>query len=160
MKNLLRALLFVALTLVATAQDQKPGGFALDRLAWLAGDWRMERAGRVVDEHWMAPAGGAMLGMSRTVAKGKMLEHEYVQIREGPGGDLYYVAQPSKQKEATFKVVAQTDTEVVFENKEHDFPQVIGYRLNADGSVLAWIEGPKADGTTRRVEYAYRRPKP
>ncbi len=53
--------------------------------------------------------------------------------------------------------MAQTDTEVVFENKEHDFPQVIGYRLNPDGSLLAWIEGPRSDGTTRRVEYAYQR---
>lgn len=155
-----RLLLALIFPLAVFAQEQKPAGFALDRLAWLAGDWRMERAGRVVDEHWMAPAGGVMLGVSRTVAKGKVVEHEFLQIREGPGGDLFYVALPAKQKEATFKVMAQTETEVVFENKEHDFPQVIGYRLNPDGSVLAWIEGPKADGTTRRVEYAYRRPKP
>lgn len=148
------------LTVTLAAQETAVIAPSLERLRWLAGDWRMERAGRVVDEHWMAPAGGVMLGMSRTVAKGKVLEHEYVQIREGPGGDLFYVALPAKQKEATFKVVSQADTEVVFENKEHDFPQVIGYRLNPDGSVLAWIEGPKSDGTTRRVEYAYRRPKP
>ncbi|MDQ5979676.1 MAG: hypothetical protein QG602_2651 [Verrucomicrobiota bacterium] len=157
MKSLLRTFLFAALALVATAQEQKPGGFALDRLAWLAGDWRLERAGRVTDEQWMAPAGGVMLGMSRTVAKGKVAEHEFLQLREGPGGDLFYVALPARQKEATFKAVTQTENEVVFENKEHDFPQVIGYRLNADGSLLAWIEGPRADGTTRRVEYPYRR---
>ncbi|RXK56266.1 hypothetical protein ESB00_10440 [Oleiharenicola lentus] len=153
----MRLLLALLLPLAAFAQEQKPSGFALDRLAWLAGSWRMERAGRVTDEQWMAPAGGVMLGMSRTVAKGKVVEHEFLQIRSGPGGELYYVALPARQKEATFKVATQSETEVVFENKEHDFPQVIGYRLNADGSLLAWIEGPRADGTTRRVEYAYRR---
>ncbi len=157
--GLITALGFVLLT-VASGQEQKPGGFALDRLAWIAGNWRLERAGRVTDEQWMAPAGGVMLGMSRTVAKGRVVEHEFLQIREGPGGDLFYVALPARQKEATFKAVTQTETEVVFENKEHDFPQVIGYRLNADGSLLAWIEGPRSDGTTRRVEYAYRRPAP
>ena len=130
---------------------------SLGRLDWLAGDWRMERAGRVVDEHWMAPAGGVMLGMSREVARGKVVAHEFTQIREGPGGELFFVALPSRQKEATFKVLSQTNTETVFENKEHDFPQTIGYRLNPDGTVLAWIEGPRSDGTTRRIEYAYKR---
>lgn len=153
MRRLLIALL---LPVAAFAQETKAPA-SIERLAWLAGDWRMEKAGRVIDEHWMAPAGGVMLGMSRTVAKGKVVESEFIQIRVGPGGDLFYVALPSRQKEAAFKLVAQSDTEVVFENKEHDFPQTIGYRLNADGSLLAWIEGPRADGTTKRVEYAYRR---
>lgn len=145
------------LTTTLVAQETTVLTPSLERLRWLAGDWRMERAGRVVDEHWMAPSGGVMLGMSRTVAKGKMVEYEFTQIREGPGGDLFYVAMPARQKEAAFKALSQTDTEIVFENKDHDFPQIIGYRLNSDGTVLAWIEGPRSDGTTRRVEYAYKR---
>lgn len=158
MKAFRSALLLISLGWAgATAQVPAPVVATINRLGWLAGDWRMERAGRVVDEHWMAPAGGVMLGMSRTVAKGKVVEHEFVQIREGPGGELFFVALPSRQKEATFKALSQTDTETVFENKEHDFPQTIGYRLNPDGTVLAWIEGPRADGTTRRVEFAYKR---
>jgi len=148
------ALLF---PLVVLAQQPPPPMATVAKLAWLAGSWRLERNGRVVEEQWMAPAGGVMLGMSRTVAKGKVVEHEFVQIREGPDGGLFYIALPSRQKEATFKLATQTDTEVVFENKDHDFPQVIGYRLNPDGSLLAWIEGPRSDGTTRRVEYLYQR---
>lgn len=151
------ALLFPA---AVFAQEQKPAPASLARLGWLAGQWRLERNGRVVDEHWMAPAGGVMLGMSRTVAKGKVTESEFLQVREGPGGELFYVALPARQKEAAFRLAAQTDTEVIFENKEHDFPQIIGYRLNADGSLLAWIEGPRADGATRRVEYPYQRVRP
>lgn len=142
------------------AQEAKPAPATMDRLAWLAGNWRLEKSGRVTDEQWMAPAAGVMLGMSRTVAKGRVVEQEFIQIREGPGGDLFYIALPSRQKEATFKLLSQTDTGVVFENKEHDFPQTIGYRLNPDGSLLAWIEGPRADGTTRRIEFAYQRLKP
>ena len=48
------------------------------KLAWLAGHWRLEKGGRVIDEHWMAPAGGVMLGMERTVYKGKEIEHEFL----------------------------------------------------------------------------------
>lgn len=156
----MRVLSFVlALLLPAAvfAQDQKAAPASLARLAWLAGSWRMEKAGRIVDEHWMAPAGGVMLGMARTVAKGKVVEHEFTQIREGPGGELFFIAQPARQKEAAFKLVAQTDTDVVFENKEHDFPQTIHYSLRTEGTLLAAIEGPKADGTTRRIEFLYRR---
>ncbi len=127
------------------------------KLSWLAGPWRLEKAGRVTEEHWMAPAGGVMLGMARTVFKGRVVSYEFNQIREGPGGELYFVAQPLGQKEAAFKVVSLTDTEVVFENKEHDFPQTISYRLNPDGTMLAYIEGPGPDGTTKRIEYPYQR---
>lgn len=156
-KLIRRGMLALLIPVFAFAQDPKATPASLARLAWLAGNWRMEKGGRVMDEQWMAPAGGVMLGMARTVAKGKVIEYEFTQIREGPGGELFYVAQPAKQKEAAFKVVAQTETDVVFENKEHDFPQTIAYSLRADGTMLAYIEGPKADGTTRRVEYAYRR---
>jgi hypothetical protein len=149
-------LLALLLPAVVPAQEGKPVA-AIERLGWLAGSWRMEKAGRVTDEQWMAPAGGVMLGMSRTVAKGRVVEHEFVQIRVGPGNELFYVARPSGQPEATFKAASQTDAEIIFENREHDFPQVIGYRLQSDGTVLAWIEGVRPDGTTRRVEYAYRR---
>jgi hypothetical protein len=133
---------------------------SVSRIGWLAGHWRMEKAGRVLDEQWMAPAGGVMLGMARTVAKGKTLENEFLQIREGPGGELYYIAQPSGQKETAFRLTSLAETEVVFENKEHDFPQRISYRQNSDGTLLASIEGPGKDGTTKRIEYPYRRVQP
>ena len=127
------------------------------KLAWLAGHWRLEKGGRVIDEYWMAPAGGVMLGMGRTVSKGRELEHEFLQIREGPGGELYYVALPSGQKEASFKLVSLTAKEVVFENKEHDFPQTIGYSVGPDDTMLAYIEGPAPNGETKRIEFSYKK---
>lgn len=155
-RALLPALL---LSWAAQAQEPKPATVAIEKLGWLAGSWRMERAGRVVEEQWMAPAAGVMLGMSRTVAKGRVVEHEFIQIRVGPGGDLFFIAQPSGQKEATFQHTALTDNEVVFENPNHDFPKKITYTRKADGSLLAAIEGPRDDGTIRRIEFAYQRVK-
>ena len=130
---------------------------AITKLAWLAGRWRLEQGGRVIDEQWMAPAAGVMLGMARTVVKGKVVEHEFVQIREGPGGDLFCIAQPSGQKEAAFQLKSLSDTEAVFENPQHDYPQKISYTLKADGSLLAALEGPGPDGQLKCVEHPYRR---
>src|SRR6478609_10381066 len=138
----------------AKAKDGKPAPSPqLDKLTWLAGSWRMEKAGRVVEEQWMAPAGGSMMGMSRTVAKSRVVDYEFMQIREGPGGTLFFVAEPSGQKEAAFQLLTLSDNEVIFENREHDFPQRILYTRLTDGSVLAAIEGPEeAGGQRKRVE--------
>ena len=123
-------------------------------LAWLAGCWRLETASRVVDEQWMAPAGGGMLGMSRTVAKGRIAEHEFIQIRV-QDGRLVYIAQPSTQATTTFTAVSATDRDVVFENLAHDFPQRVIYRKGEGGATLqARIEGLR-DGQLRGIDFPY-----
>ena len=148
-------------TMAADKPKPKPAPPAtLPKLAWLAGTWRQEKLGRVTDEQWLVPAGGLMLGASRTVSKGHVLDFEFLQIREGPGGELFYVAQPAGQKETAFRLQAMADHAVAFENKEHDFPQVIAYALQPDGSLRATIEGPAPNGTTRRIEIDYRRMDP
>ena len=126
----------------------------LDRLAWLQGCWEFTAPGRTVQENWTGPRDGSMLGMSRTVGGGKLLEYESILIRE-QGGRLAYEAHPSGQPTATFLSTSVGEASVLFENPQHDFPQKIGYRRDGD-SLLAWIEGP-ADGQNRRVEFPYHR---
>jgi hypothetical protein len=94
--------------------------------------------------------------MSRTVAQGRTVEYEFLLLRLDSAGDIFYVAKPSGQPEASFKLIRATATEAVFENPQHDFPQRISYTLKPDGTLLAAIEGQK-DGKTRRVEFPYQR---
>src|SRR5919109_4170150 len=105
-------------------------------LKWLAGCWQSTRSGRDINEQWMAPEGGTLLGMSRTVANGKTSEYEFLLIREGPRG-LEYVAKPSGQTEATFTSVRVSASDVVFENPTHDFPTRIIYQHQRDGGLTA-----------------------
>jgi hypothetical protein len=123
----------------------------VNTLSWLAGCWQQEGATRTVDEVWMPPLGDGMLGMSRTVSKGKIVEHEFLQIRV-QNGRLVYIAQPSGQPEATFTASTASAREVMFENPAHDFPQRILYRLQPDGSIAARIEGT-ANGKARGVDF-------
>ena len=127
----------------------------IDRLAWLAGCWQQEQAGRVIQEQWMAPLGGAMLGMSRTVGGGKTIDHEFMRI-EDQAGLLVYIAMPSGQKEASFKQTELTDTGIVFANPAHDFPQRILYRLAEPGSLMARIEGTE-NGKPGGVDFPMKR---
>jgi len=133
------------------AKTEVPGR-AIDRLGWLAGCWERAGAGRLTQEQWMEPSGGSMLGMSRTVAEGKTVAYEFVRIEEREG-ELYYIAAPSGQTEATFRQLELDDDGVVFANPDHDFPQRIRYRRNPDGSLLAQIEGERG-GKTRVVDFS------
>jgi len=130
------------------------------RLAWLAGNWRSEWNGRVVDEQWMVPGGGVMLGMVRTVVRGRMGEHEFRQIGAGPGGVLYYTARATGQTEILFQATTLSDTEVVFTNPQAEFPRTISYSLKADGTLLAVREGVEPDGQAKRTEVSYLRFQP
>jgi hypothetical protein len=97
-----------------------------------------------------------MLGVSRTTAGERTVAYEFIVLRADENGQISYVAKPSGQAEAAFKLVWVSATDVVFENLEHDFPQRISYVLQPDGSLLAAIEGTR-NGQTRRVEFPYRR---
>jgi len=132
----------------------------ITKLAWLAGNWRVVSGGRVTEEQWMVPAGGMMLGMTRGVLKGRVLEYGLLQIREGPGGMLFYVLQPAGPKGATLQQTALTEDTVVFENQLAEFPQKISYTHRSDGAVQVVSEGLGADGQSKRVEYSYQRAQP
>ena len=123
----------------------------IDDAAWLAGCWTREGNGRQYDEQWMKPAGGTMLGMSRTVSKGRTSAWEFLQLRE-EDGQVFYVAKPSNQQEARFKLTEARDGFLRFENPDHDFPKVITYTRGADGALLAQIQGPM-NGQTRTIDF-------
>lgn len=82
-----------------------------------------------ITEYWMAPAGTTMLGMGRTVRDGKTTGWEFMRI-EQRGNEFYFVSRPRENKEDTdFKMVSADEDSVMFENKEHDFPQRVIYNI-------------------------------
>ena len=127
----------------------------LDRVAWLQGCWEMASNGRTIEEQWTSPRGGVMLETGRTVRDGRLLEYEFVVLRED-GDRLAYEAHPSGQPSAVFRARDLSDARVVFENPEHDFPQRVGYERRDADTLAAWIDGT-VNGKARRVDFLYRR---
>jgi hypothetical protein len=121
-------------------------------LHWLAGCWASVDGEAGSGEQWTPPAGGTLLGVSRTVKKGRTVAYEFLQIREIEPGKLAYIAKPSGQAEATFPLKSAGEREVVFEDPEHDFPQRVIYRLGEDGALRASIEG-LSKGQLRTIEF-------
>lgn len=136
----------------AIAEGVGAAAGGVEALGWLAGCWASEGGEAGSGEQWTTPAGGTMLGVSRTVRAGRTVATEFVEIRETDGGELLYIATPSGQQRAVFKAIRSTASEVVFENPEHDFPQRILYRLGTDDRLLGRIEG-ELDGRARAVDF-------
>jgi hypothetical protein len=146
--------LLLLASIPASAQrssDPTPGSTA----GWLAGCWSLERGDRMVEESWMAPRGGVMLGMSRTTRAGRVTEHEFVLLRAA-GSLLEYRVRAGDQPEVVFRATHPSASEAVFENPAHDFPKRIGYRRVAPDSLDAWIDGG-ADGKGPKISYGYHR---
>src|SRR6266436_2543525 len=51
-------------------------------LAWMAGSWQGTAGGVEMEEHWLAPRGGEMLGLNRDVAGGRMVSFEFLRIEK------------------------------------------------------------------------------
>ncbi|HUF27488.1 MAG TPA: DUF6265 family protein [Gemmatimonadaceae bacterium] len=145
-----------ALALAAGAGAQRAQDPPMDRLRWLAGCWELQRGERVTLEMWMPPAGGLMLGASRTVVAGAVRETELLRIEGRPDG-LVYIAVPSGQRETVFTAAAVTDSGFTVANPTHDFPQRIIYRRRGADSLIARIEGPGRDGGVRGIDFPMRR---
>jgi hypothetical protein len=108
----------------------------ISELGWMSGHWQTAPGGRAqIEEHWTQPAGGSMLGMSRTVIGIRTLEFEYLRLEQRADG-IYYVAHPKGRCPGTeFKLTSVTTSGAVFENPAHDFPKRIIYRKTATGLV-------------------------
>jgi hypothetical protein len=112
-------------------------------------------AGQITDEIWLSRAGGALVGMSRTVENDTLRTWELMLIREGPNG-LAFEVTPSGQSMAVFLASTVTDTAIAFENLTRDYPQVIRYAKHGADSLTAVISG-KIHDRQRAIEFHYAR---
>ena len=137
MKTLCVITVFLVLSANTLAQTIKP---KINNLHWITGCWESNDKHELVTEQWMKPAGNSMIGMSRTVTDGKTSAYEFLRIIQ-ENSEVFYIANPSKQQETSFKLIKQSNNEAIFENPNHDFPQRIIYRLKSKTSLVARIEG-------------------
>lgn len=148
---------FASVALYRHPQDiamPEPARAAAGDMGWLAGAWvgtRGTGGATSIEERWSPPLGGAMLGVSRTVARERMRAFEFLRIVERDGG-LVYIAQPGGGTPTEFVLTELGGTRAVFENPRHDFPQRIVYELSAEGGLSASIGFAKG-GRPRRFDF-------
>jgi hypothetical protein len=115
-------------------------GGDLQTLAWMAGTWTGSDGGVEMEEHWMAPRGGSMLGLHRDTEAGRTVSFEFLRIEAGTDGIVYW-ASPKGRPATPFKLATSGDRRAVFENPGHDFPRRIIYWRDGAGALCARTEG-------------------
>lgn len=144
----------LALTAPSDARGQTAsceGG--VEALAWMAGTWRGSANGVAMEETWMAPAGGLLVGMHRDVFGPDRAFFEFLRIEE-EDGEVVYRASPRGAPPTPFRLVACGSRKAVFENPEHDYPQRIVYAREGD-RLTARIEGVDDEGRERSSEWRW-----
>lgn len=123
------------------------GGFAnasssgsIQELNWMAGQWRGDYHGAVMDAFYSEPAGQMILGQTK-ISSGDQVEffefEKIVQVND----TIELTPMPFGQIDVTFGLKEITKNRVVFENPQHDFPTRIIYELKESGDLFARIEG-------------------
>jgi hypothetical protein len=124
------------------------------QLGWLAGCWQQTTGNRIIEEQWMAPRGGLMLGQNRTVTNGKA-EFELMRIFERADSVVFAATIPG-QPIVEFASPGVVSHRITFSNPAHDFPQRVIYWREASDSLFARIEGTIA-GQQRAVDFKFQR---
>ncbi len=153
----LKPLPFLLIFLAAPAAASIP-----PPLVWLYGQWHMaEQGGRWAEEVWSPVRGeGQMLGVAHT-GKGNRTEgFEFMRIRRD-GETWVYHASPNGQPTVAFRQTGGSQDcirlpcQIVFENKENDYPKRIEYRVDRVDELTAIISG--ADPAKDRMSWTYRK---
>lgn len=147
------ASLVILLGLCEAAQGQVPS--RVDQLGWLAGCWAAVGGEPGSGEQWMAPAGGSLFGVARTLRGGATRQHEFMQLRDTPEG-IVFIALPSGQAEGRFAAEQIGPRSAVFHNPAHDFPQRVAYESPDDETLNARIEGQR-NGQPRTIRFPMKR---
>src|SRR5262245_37385599 len=133
------------------------GASRLEELGWLLGTWERESRQGTAYEVWVRLGERVQEGHGYVVKVGG----EHVPLEDlllvEMGGDIFYISKVAENAYPIgFRLTSAGAREAVFENPQHDFPKVISYRLQEDGTLLAAIEGPGGEGgQPKRVEYRF-----
>lgn len=131
-------------------------GLWFKKLHALQGTWEMKTQQGAIYEDWRLTGKKSMRGSSYKVTGGDTLLLESVSLYWDKNG-LYYVPTTENQNDGqpvTFTMSGADSNGVVFENRAHDFPKRIVYKLVSADSLYAYID----DGTpTKRSHYYYHR---
>lgn len=131
---------------------------SVESAGWLAGCWEASSPDgqNAAEEQWMAPRGGLMVGMTRSIRGGRATGYELLTIHENADGILVLHAEPSDQAPTDFPARSVEEGRLEFGNAEHDFPQKIVYAQIDEDLIHAAVFG-EADGAEPAFLLPYRR---
>lgn len=151
---MMRSAACLALALLALLSCGPAGTDQRLEAGWLEGSWRLDEGQNVFIESWALQDDSTLVGQGVTVSGGETALFETLRIERRHTGTLYIatVLGQNNDEPVAFRLTSSSDSELVFENPAHDFPQKIRYTLIAADSLVAEISGT-ADGKQQSLSY-------
>jgi hypothetical protein len=126
----------------------------IDKMQWLIGEWESRDDSSMLYESWKKENGFTLYGNAYAIENGDTTFSEYARIIK-KGDKIYYSVTVNNETTTDFLLIENDDT-LIFENKQHDFPQRIIYTRNTADSLYARTEG-MVDGAYMKEEFRYGR---
>lgn len=137
------------------AEEPTPKIFAeIEKASWLIGEWGNTSKEGVLTETWTKENDSTFQGKTYFITGKDTAFTESIQLMQQKDQLLYIptVSDQNKGKHVSFTLTTSTENQLVFENKEHDFPQKITYNKISNDSIIAEISGMK-DGKESKESY-------
>jgi hypothetical protein len=138
----------------------------LEQTAFLAGYWRGERNGVVLEEMWLPPSAGVAQGSVRLVQNGKLGTIELIVVtaeanRVAMRYNHFYSDYRRWEDDGpiTLTLTTASDAELIFTNLEPRprHAKEMGYRLISPDTLSSWVVALGADGDTSRFSFEFER---
>jgi hypothetical protein len=155
MKSLIFTIVCLSVISGICAQNLTP---SLQPFKYLIGSWSFKTQEGELLEFWKFRDAETLIGRGYQVNNGDSSLLETVLLTSMEDG-VYYIPSVEGQNigvDVRFKLVSSANHTYVFENKDHDFPQRVVYRIRAKDELIAWIEGVR-NGKVIKKEFAYKR---
>jgi len=104
------------------------------------GLWKMEIENAEIYEEWHLINENELIGTSYSLENGIKIISENLWIKKF-ADQWAYIAMPGNQNITLFALIEHSPKKLLFENKEHDFPQRISYEFHKGGKMTAVVEG-------------------
>lgn len=130
----------------------------IEKAKWLIGTWEAKTQKGSIYETWVKINENEYSGESYIIKEKDTIVFENIRLVQEKGG-LFYIQTVKNQNEALpvrFESKMISETQLIFQNKLHDFPQIISYTKIGVDSLVAEISGKK-NGKERKQTFPMKR---
>jgi len=117
----------------------------IQKAEWLIGTWENKTQKGSIYETWTKADNNEFSGKSYSVKDKDTIVFENIRLLQEKNR-LYYIPTIKNQNEGLpvrFAAKRISENQLVFENPQHDFPQIIAYTKITSDSLIAEISGTK-----------------
>jgi hypothetical protein len=146
------SIILVSLTILCAWTTKQTND--IKKAEWLTGTWENKTSKGSIYETWSKSNDDEFNGKSYIVKEKDTIIFETIKLVQEQNGLFYIPSVYNQNKNLPIRFSAKiiSETQLVFENPQHDFPQTISYTKITSDSLVAEISGTK-NGQERKQTF-------